>query len=548
MRAADDKQYTPLRKLRNRGWWRWLQMQWLMSKKTSRWVFVWVVCTALVLGGCLVYGIVKVVSFGPAMYPVRERYEYAESVSDMWPSVRQLEQVRRNVSVDELLVGQIERAHHERDVVGVADYQRVFGKLYENVKRLRSWLRQTTGEQRASYLAVLECVLAYETTFVRLGELLYPWMRGGEVREVLGSPLGDLVGQKVSGAFVNQLERWAGEGVGIVQCVGNHYAKYTFFFVRHLRALNCTLDVELFFAGESDLSPHNQELLRSLPGVTLRDLTAEFDQRHVRLAAWALKPFSILASRFRHVILVDSDVVFFQPPEIMLEDPVYVEYGTLFFKDRSIMGNDPSLKQWLVSILRSPSPYLMSTRMWHLRTLHEMESGVVVFDKHRNLLPLLSVAKLNSGILRDAVIYERLYGDKDTFWLGFELVRQPYGFSLYPTGVLAAANRTNATDACSTKILHSNEYGLLWFNGGVMRNKKFDDSAVPLAYYKNEIEWDPERPFQINGLWKYDGPLLDEFCLQVNQALPIPPHDLRTIALIHNVWNASTSEFELSSL
>jgi alpha 1,3-mannosyltransferase len=58
-------------------------------------------------------------------------------------------------------------------------------------------------------------------------------------------------------------------------------------------------------------------------------LSDEFmDLRH---GSWAVKPFAILASQFEQVMLIDADVVFVQPPEVLFDHAGYRETGALFF-------------------------------------------------------------------------------------------------------------------------------------------------------------------------------------------------------------------------
>lgn len=53
-----------------------------------------------------------------------------------------------------------------------------------------------------------------------------------------------------------------------------------------------------------------------------------------RLNGFFCKPLALLQSPFRHSILVDTDVIFFQKPEKLFQAARYLSSGALFFRDR----------------------------------------------------------------------------------------------------------------------------------------------------------------------------------------------------------------------
>lgn len=42
---------------------------------------------------------------------------------------------------------------------------------------------------------------------------------------------------------------------------------------------------------------------------------------------WAIKVFAILASEYQQVVIMDADAVWLQNPEIVLDEPGYLETG-----------------------------------------------------------------------------------------------------------------------------------------------------------------------------------------------------------------------------
>ncbi|KAJ6188271.1 hypothetical protein N7519_003179 [Penicillium mononematosum] len=300
-------------------------------------------------------------------------------------------------------------------------------------------------------------------------------------------------------------------GRGIVTTAGNNHAPFLLAAIPSFRLLGCDLPVEVMYLGESDLSKDFRTKLDALPGVTTRDLSAMLNDEGWRVNGWAGKPFSILFSSFREVIFIDADSLFFVNPELLFNDPDYVRTGALFFKDRNILPE--SKKEWLQKILPKPiSRSVQESRMWTGESGHVQESGVVVVDKWMHFVALLLVCRMN-GPDRDGNgagivgTYDMVYGDKETFWLGWELagdtsyafhpggsgvmgvVQTPNNFtstSQQPESTTGTGNGVISTKEgrkmahghesditiCAPQLLHlDREKRPLWFNGWLYENK-----------------------------------------------------------------------------
>ncbi|OQE11339.1 hypothetical protein PENFLA_c072G05022 [Penicillium flavigenum] len=301
-------------------------------------------------------------------------------------------------------------------------------------------------------------------------------------------------------------------GRGIVFTAGDNHAAFLLAAIPSLRTLGCELPVEIMYLGDSDLGEDFRAELEALPGVVTRDLSAMVSDEGWRLTGWAGKPFSILFSSFREVILIDADSLFFVNPEVLFNDEDYVRTGALFFKDRMIMPE--SKKRWLQQILPKPiSKLVRQSRMWTGESGHMQESGVVVVDKWTHFVALLLVCRLNGpdrdGDKKAGIVgtYDMVYGDKETFWIGWELagdtsyafhpgaagtmgvIQDPDNFN--PTNDLPASNLDRGLAAtvtkrhrkmapghesdltiCAPQLLHlDRDKRPLWFNGWLYKNK-----------------------------------------------------------------------------
>ena len=362
---------------------------------------------------------------------------------------------------------------------------------------------------------------SYETfrhLFQTLTNLMYPYF----------SPFTpDLVGMRAS---------YKHAGRGLVFTAGDNQAPFLMTSIPTFRKLGCDLPIEIMYLGEHDLSSDVREALESIPGVTTRDLTPMVADEGWKLAGWAAKPFAILMSTFREVIFVDADSFFFVNPTSLFDDPAYVETGALFFRDRRIFPEDR--RPFLKRVLPKPiSKKARESRFWSAESGHMQEAGAIVIDKYIHFVSLLLVTRMN-GPDRDGNkdkeivgTYDLVYGDKETFWLGFELAGDTsYNFhggdcgmmgqvkgnsgvpsttKEYNTGTSrfspdddsveslheeitdpteSTHHDTAATNftMCAPQLLHLDLEGRpLWFNGWLAKNKFSDRKKQEYATFAN---------------------------------------------------------------
>lgn len=216
------------------------------------------------------------------------------------------------------------------------------------------------------------------------------------------------------------------------------------------RVHNCTLPIQVMYAGDKDLpGPARLALRRIAPGVELIDILDFFDESIVDLrhGGWAIKPFAMLASNFKQVLLADADAVFLQSPDVFFQGSGYRQTGTWFFHDldwhpHPFTRHWSRGRSWLRQVLSGRKASQLSPRMQSSPWLsgqseHEAESGVVMFDKARLdvLIDLLFVCWMNTAKVRK-VTYHYTWGDKESFWLPFELTHVPYHFEqAYAAGI-----------------------------------------------------------------------------------------------------------------
>lgn len=172
-------------------------------------------------------------------------------------------------------------------------------------------------------------------------------------------------------------------------------------------------------------------------------------------------------------MLVDADVVFFQPPHHFFLNQQYTKNGAWFFNDRVMLEHDVKATAAFykkVLSLDHLDKKLSKMHLFRHESFHTMESGIVLVDTITHFAPLLVTCTLNVDPIR-SLIEGYMYGDKETYWLGFELTRSAdYQFNSFPAGVFY--DPSTSTDYCSAQIVHVDDAGkLLWSNGGFLLNK-----------------------------------------------------------------------------
>ncbi|KAI1990480.1 hypothetical protein LOZ53_001689 [Ophidiomyces ophidiicola] len=290
---------------------------------------------------------------------------------------------------------------------------------------------------------------------------------------------------------------------GIVIPVSTSYFRFGCHLVGSIRnVLKSQIPIEIAYAGDLDLPPKYRQFLSSLDsGIYFVDVTTYFDNDFIGFStgAWAIKPFAVLASRFEQVMLMDSDSVLLQRPEVVFEKHNgFKETGALLFHDRLLFQNAfPERHAWWEAQMKYslPSKNFRLSRVHNEKYAEEGESGMVVVNKSRLavVMGLLHAAWQNTKEVRDRVTYRMGYGDKESWWFAFELCNTPYIFEPHYAAILGEIRDTdNIARVCSFNIAHTDENGsLLWFNGSLLKNKALNTTEF----------WVP-KVWMLNGEWE----------------------------------------------
>lgn len=269
---------------------------------------------------------------------------------------------------------------------------------------------------------------------------------------------------------------------GIVISSNDGRLKFACQFLAVLRNVyHSTLPVEVYHYGDKEMPTHLRDHITQTYAVKVIDLAKVdlFDKSLTLLetAGWAIKAYALLASEFQEILMADDDSVLLANPDDFFDQSSFINTGTLFFRDRYLpKWTSERAHEFIVKQLRNrePSQMLSNSKFWTEQLWHQQESGIVMVDKSRPQVfaALLFIAWENSAPIRDKITYDYFYGDKESFWLAFELAGFPYHMVSHHAGLIGDEHAEFAQGHfCTDKPLH-------FFDQNEEAFKKGDYAAV----------------------------------------------------------------------
>ncbi|CEI66537.1 hypothetical protein FVEN_g8286 [Fusarium venenatum] len=368
-------------------------------------------------------------------------------------------------------------------------YKNKFWEVGQRSKQIGRWLGALDALPPKSRQSK-DISIATET----VSQDLFPFIQNSDLDPESATPLADLRKSYKRGL----------RGIIIPVGGGEESVRFASHLIVSLRqVLHSKLPIQIAYAGDEDLSPRDRVRIQSLKGATdmeFLNVLSVFDDTTLKLqgAGWAIKPFALLASKFEQAILIDADAVFLQKPEKLFDQAPYVNKGAYLFHDRLLWRFQfPERHTWWKDQIKEPSAELKKSQVWLERYSEECDSGVVVVDKSKISIftGLLHVAWQNSLAVREEVTYKLGHGDKESWWLGFELSGAPYEFEAHYGSVIGWGDSPRVhevTMVCSFGIAHLDAKDrLIWYNGGLLENKRasLDNYRLP-SYWMMDGVWE----------------------------------------------------------
>lgn len=243
---------------------------------------------------------------------------------------------------------------------------------------------------------------------------------------------------------------------GVIMSLHNGIVSMGVSLIRELRCLGNDEVIQVYHCFPDEMSDESRAVLtRNDPRVEVIDVCTELlaDKDagwfHQSIASsfksYWLKPLALHHTKIREVILLDADAVLMRNPADLRALSGYKRTGTTFFYDRVVrlkkfLNGKVNGKQLLHELIDSyeynrvglegpkPSDQLKKSWAYLGATGHEMDSSLLLIDKTR--------AGKALDVLRDLFMRVRMglrfsWGDKEAFWLAYELAHMDYFFSPY---------------------------------------------------------------------------------------------------------------------
>ncbi len=240
-------------------------------------------------------------------------------------------------------------------------------------------------------------------------------------------------------------DRFAGRG--IVICAGGARLFTCAWVAIALlrRHLACTLPIEVWHLGSGEMGPPMRSLIEELGAQPVDAFEVAKRYQVERLGGWELKPYAVMHSRFREVLLLDADNVPVRDPDFLFDRPEFRDTGTVFWPD--IVRLSPDNEIWAVSGLS-------------YRDTPSLESGQMVLDKSRCWRALSLSNWINQ---HSNVFYQYLHGDKDTYLIAWLMLTQPYHLIRHRPKLLEATLCQRDPDGA---VLFQHRNGAKWILDG----------------------------------------------------------------------------------
>jgi len=203
---------------------------------------------------------------------------------------------------------------------------------------------------------------------------------------------------------------------GIVTLAGgDKYNINAFLSIKNLRYYNKDIPVFWCYLSEVEMSDKwRSYILDNLENVTLHNLNTGVNIGTKDLGGWQAKPYSILASPFDEVLFLDADNFVLKDPAPLFDHKIFKEIGAIIWPDITAW-NDEQVKvinEWFDVDLDTQKQYS------NVDKYRQAESGQLLFNlKNPDVVRALEkVCYYNDN---SDHYYKVVYGDKDTFLLGF---------------------------------------------------------------------------------------------------------------------------------
>jgi alpha 1,2-mannosyltransferase len=264
-------------------------------------------------------------------------------------------------------------------------------------------------------------------------------------------------------------------GRGIVICAGGMaYTTCAWVCISILRKLGCLLPIEVWYDG-MEIDRHMAHKFKEL-GVICRNCR---DYVEAGIRGFAIKPFALLHSSFKEILLLDADNNCVRDPTYLFASDEYLANGAIFWPD---MWKTPRV---------NPIWKIIGSRQYDSP---EQESGQLLINKEKCWKELNLCMHFNL----QPQYYKMLLGDKDTFKFAWLALHRPYHMISTLPGFGGYVNKDNEFFGLSM-VQHDMYGNILFLHRNLLKwDQTKNDEAVwthikrrrgPMAVAKFRPKW-----------------------------------------------------------
>ncbi|CAI5740545.1 unnamed protein product [Hyaloperonospora brassicae] len=294
---------------------------------------------------------------------------------------------------------------------------------------------------------------------------------------------------------------------GIVMVIYPKLLVSAYASIRAIRALNCTLPVELWYVESEMVSIRGTSLLDGVPQ-TLRQEYGPISLQPIadaRVADFNSKVYAVIHSKFEYVLYLDADNVPVKDPSCLFRSREFLQMGAIFWPDfwhpaHTIFRIDEGSMLWELLDM----PYI---------DMFEQESGQFAIDKTRSsaALRMLSLLAFHEPNLFSR--YKLVHGDKDLFRLAWLKTGTPFHMVSNPPSI---AGTVRETKFCGMTMVQFDTDGEVLF---LHRNSKKLTGGLDVDRNPDKLIWTHLQHFRYRAASPHD---LVEAAFVVSKPIRLP--------------------------
>lgn len=342
---------------------------------------------------------------------------------------------------------------------------------------------------------------------------------------------------------------------GAAICVSPKIYKLAFTMIYHLRwAITSKLPIMVCHCDE--LSKEMITNFESLESVIVVDIcTSTTSKKKAR--SWFCKILALIASPFEDTMIIDSDVIWFQNPEILFTTNQYKTTGTLFFRDKWLnaqpgdklsltlgtrKGNYAFKYSSSLAIYNQTFNYTMpkltpkyvakNNGFWlHLAT----KKGKTLDYLHETSVFLYHKPSHPKSLILMKLIYPTFhigYGEKEIFWMTAEAVGEQFVFE--PHFIATVGNcgpalhydprvqSNEKTDVNHNPFFFNAEHFIeeIQHEGQFIDDADYQNISLPVRCYEDMVNF---QMYDVRPVVNLTNPWLCGTCEHFSGCGPIPP-------------------------